>query len=114
MIVAALLAAVALAQDSATSEPAETTLTIEAVGPQPEFASGYLFVTFWVTGRTESGRESKHHVLYMGQPLIPVGARCTLRSGLAQIDYVAGETSNFREPQPAVISYDCGDIHFSA
>ena len=114
MIMAALLAALALPQEPATPEPAETTLTIEAVGPQPEFDSGYLLVTFWVTGRTESGQESRHYVVYMGQPLIPVGARCTLRSGLTQIDYVAGETSNFREPQPAVISYDCGDIHFSA
>lgn len=114
MIVAALLAALALPQESATPEPAETTLTIEAVGPQPEFASGYLFVTFWVSGRNEDGREAKHYVLYMGQPLLEVGARCIFKSTPNQIDYVAGERTDFREPIAVVTAYDCGDIHFAS
>lgn len=92
----------------------EAILTVEATGPAPEFASGYLFVTFWVTGRTDDGQQARHYVLYMGQPLIPVGARCRLRSELAQIDVVAGEDSSFREPRPAVVSYECGDIRFSS
>ena len=92
----------------------EAILTVEATGPVPQFASGYLFVTFWVSGRTEDGQQAKHYVLYMGQPLIPVGARCRLRSEPAQIDIVAGEDSSFREPRPAVVSYECGDISFSS
>ena len=114
MIAAALLASLALPQAPVTPPPVETRLTVEAVGPRPEFASGYLLVTFRVTGRTDDGQEAKHYVLYMGQPLLEPGARCTFRSTLNQIDHVAGERSVFRSPIPTVVSYDCGDIHFSA
>ncbi|WP_439472723.1 hypothetical protein [Brevundimonas sp.] len=113
MIVATLLAALALPQEPPAASPVETTLTIEAVGPKPEFDSGYLFVTFWATGRTDDGRVAKHYVLYMGQSLPEIGARCTFRSTLDQIDYVAGDQAAFREPVPAVTAYDCDGVRFS-
>lgn len=114
MIVAALLAALAVPQEPVAPPPGETTVTIQAVGPKPEFASGYLFVTFWVTGRADDGRETKHYVLYVGQSLPEVGARCTFRSTLNQIDYVAGEQAAVREPVPAVTAYDCDGVRFSS
>jgi hypothetical protein len=114
MIVAALLAALALPQEPAAAAPVETTLTIEAVGPEPEFTSGYLFVTFWVAGQTDDGRQTKHYVLYMGQNLPRVGARCVFKSTPNQIDYVEGEQVAFREPRPAVTAYECGDVRFSS
>lgn len=117
MIVPALLAVLALPQAVAPPPPStETTVTIEARGPTPPFGSGLLFVTFWVNGRNDDGQTARHYVLYMGeaQPLPPVGARCTFHSEPAQIDFVGGETSDFREPHPAVVRYECGDIRFSA
>lgn len=112
MIIAAVLASLALPQEPVAPPPVETTLIIEGVGPEPQFASGYLFVTFWVTGRTDDGRQTKHYVLYAGQSLPEVGARCVFRSTPNQIDYVEGEQAAFREPQPAVTAYDCGDLRF--
>jgi hypothetical protein len=112
MIIAALLASLALPQEPAAPAPVETTLTIEAVGPRPEMDSGTLFVTFWVTGRADDGRQTKHYVLYAGQSLPEIGARCVFRSTPNQIDYVEGEQAAFREPQPAVTAYDCGDLRF--
>lgn len=115
MILPVLLATLALPQTATPPDPlTETTVTIEATGPTPKFVSGYLFVTFWVTGRTDDGQTARHYVLYMGQPLLPVGARCTFHSEPAQIDMVGGEESNFREPHPAVVRYECGDIRFSS
>ncbi|WP_420478181.1 hypothetical protein [Brevundimonas sp. FT23028] len=114
MIIAALLASLVLPQEPAAPPPVETTLTIEVVGPSPEFGSGYLFVTFWATGRADDGQLTKHYVLYMGQPLPSVGARCVFRSTQNQIDYVEGEQTAFREPRPAVTSYDCGNRRFPA
>ena len=114
MIIAALLATLALPQEPVVPAPVETTLTIEAVGPTPQIDSGYLFVTFWVTGRTDEGRQTKQYVLYAGQPLPSVGARCVFTSTRNQIDHVAGEQAAFREPVPAVTAYDCDGVRFSS